>query len=351
MELTATVVERTHQEAGWTSSVVFPRKAIDPDTALVAQLPERMRGGGASWLRTGIASTAWPFASRQRLGRGGSRAGRPVDASRKIDTFRGRRLRLLGVPDHRQRGLPEAAGAAEPATRSVVEDLAPAFDEQGQHAEAAGDWSRRLKDPASKASSSRARRASMSCRRTTARPFSCTMWKGSRTPRSPRRCRSGWARSSRACTGAALPAEAPGGLHGRRPRGRSMAGAVHFSWAAMVIVLMTSRRICISQSCGKKLLVHPAGRRHNPNEETEGATAAARSRAGCRLPEVAAGRERAPMMVDHAEWFLFAWVFGNQAGFLCPCPRPARCGRAGRKRLPEHGGDHCIAVGASLART
>jgi hypothetical protein len=73
-----------------------------------------------------------------------------------------------------------------------------------------------------------------------------------------------------------------------------MAGAVHFSWAAMVIVLMTSRRICISQSCGKKLLVRPAGRRPHPNEETEGATAAARSRAGVpdfrRLPLVEKGR-------------------------------------------------------------
>src|SRR5260370_33732006 len=73
--------------------------------------------------------------------------------------------------------------------------------------------------------------------------------------------------------GAAVSAEVLGGLRRRQPR---------WSKTPRLIGWVTSCGICLSQSCGKKLLVHPAGRSPHPNQETEEAMAAARSRGGMR---------------------------------------------------------------------
>ncbi len=66
--------------------------------------------------------------------------------------------------------------------------------------------------------------------------------------------------------------------------------------------------------------------------------------------EFAAGQERATVILEHAEWFLFAWVFGNQAGVPVPVV-PALLGAgalagSGDLSMAVIIG---IAVGASLA--
>src|SRR6059036_3635460 len=66
--------------------------------------------------------------------------------------------------------------------------------------------------------------------------------------------------------------------------------------------------------------------------------------------EVAADREETPMILEHATWFLFAWVFCNQAGIPLPVI-PALVGAgalAGNGQL-ELAVIVGIAVGAALA--
>jgi RNA polymerase sigma factor (sigma-70 family) len=70
-------------------------------------------------------------------------------ASRKIDTFRG--TAAFGSWLYRvtaNAAYQKLRGRRSKRNEVSWEDLAPAFDEQGQHAEVAIDWSRRLKDPA-----------------------------------------------------------------------------------------------------------------------------------------------------------------------------------------------------------
>jgi len=152
MELTATVVERTHQEAGVDEQRrLFPRKAIDPDTALVAQL-RRADAGAAEALVAAYGDRVYRLAIR--ITGNASDAEEVVQdalwtASRKIDTFRG--AAAFGSWVYRitaNAAYQKLRGRRSQRHEVSWEDLAPAFDEQGQHAEAAGDWSRRLKDPA-----------------------------------------------------------------------------------------------------------------------------------------------------------------------------------------------------------
>ena len=72
----------------------------------------------------------------------------------------------------------------------------------------------------------------------------------------------------------------------------------------------------------------------------------------CRVPcrGIAADREETPMILEHATWFLFAWVFCNQAGIPVPVI-PALVG-AGALAGNGHLGMAVIvgiAVGAALA--
>ena len=123
-------------------------------------------------------------------------------ATRKIDTFRG--TAAFGSWIYRI----TANAAYQKRRKRRVErdevswdDLAPSFDETGQHVQPGVDWSPRLKDPALQAELHSVLGAAIEgCRRSTARSCSCTTSRGSRAPRSPRRCRSSWARSSRGCT-------------------------------------------------------------------------------------------------------------------------------------------------------
>ncbi len=149
MGRTASVVERTYQEPGVAEQPPrFPRKAIDPDAALVARLRQADRG----------AAEALVGAYGDRLYRLAIRiTGNVSDAeevvqdalwkaSRKIDTFRG--AAAFGSWVYRVTAnvaYEKLRGRRSKWPELSWEDLGPSFGDNGQHAV---DWSRRLKDPA-----------------------------------------------------------------------------------------------------------------------------------------------------------------------------------------------------------
>src|SRR5260370_11485870 len=152
MARTGSVVERTDQEPGAEKQPSrLPRKSVDPDAALVAQL-RRADPGAAEALVGAYGDRVYRLAIR--ITGNASDADEVVQdalwtASRKIDTFRGTSAFGSWV----YRITANAAYQKLRKTRSQRhevswEDLVPSLDDFGQHAEAAMDWSRRLKDPA-----------------------------------------------------------------------------------------------------------------------------------------------------------------------------------------------------------
>jgi RNA polymerase sigma-70 factor (ECF subfamily) len=152
MDCTAIVVERTDQDPGVDEQRPrFPRKAIDPDAALVEQLRRRDEGAaealvGAYWDRvyrlafriTGNASDAEEVVQDALW-----------TVSRKIDTFRG--AAAFGTWLYRiaaNTATQKLRGRRSKRNEVSWEDLGPSFDDKGQHVEVSVDWSRRLKDPA-----------------------------------------------------------------------------------------------------------------------------------------------------------------------------------------------------------
>jgi RNA polymerase sigma factor (sigma-70 family) len=188
MDSMGSVMEQTHQEPGVDEKRShFARKA-DPDAVLVAQL----RGGdpeAAEALVSTYGDRVYRLA--MRITGNASDAEEVVQdalwaASRKIDTFRG--AAAFGSWVYRitaNAAYQKLRGRRSRRNDVSWEDLAPSFDERGQHVEVAVDWSRRLTDPA---------RPSMSCRPSTAQPSSYMMSKGSRIPKLPRCCMPTWAR-------------------------------------------------------------------------------------------------------------------------------------------------------------
>ena len=152
MSATATVVERTNQAAGLDDrQLLFRGKAIDPDAALLARL-RRGEEGAAEALVGTYGDRVYRLAIR--ITGNASDAEEVVQdtlwtVSRKIDSFRGEaafgswvyRITANTAYEKLRRGR---------HSRSEVswDELAPVFDENGQHAEVAVDWSGRLKDPA-----------------------------------------------------------------------------------------------------------------------------------------------------------------------------------------------------------
>ena len=152
MNSTATVAERNYQKAGVVEQrPPFPRKAIDRDAALVDQL-RRADAGAAEALVGTYGDRVYRLA--MRITGNASDAEEVVQdalwtASRKIDTFRG--TAAFGSWVYRitaNAAYQKLRGRRSKRNEVSWEDLAPAFDERGQHAEVAVDWSRRLKDPA-----------------------------------------------------------------------------------------------------------------------------------------------------------------------------------------------------------
>jgi RNA polymerase sigma-70 factor (ECF subfamily) len=152
MDRTEIVAEQTYQEPGMVEMrPLFARKAIDRDAALVEQL-RREDAGAAEALVGAYGDRVYRLAIR--ITGNASDAEEVVQdalwtASRKIDTFRG--AAAFGSWLYRitaNAAYQKLRGRRSKRSEVSWDDLAPSFDEEGQHVEVAGDWSRRLKDPA-----------------------------------------------------------------------------------------------------------------------------------------------------------------------------------------------------------
>jgi RNA polymerase sigma-70 factor, ECF subfamily len=152
MDFTANLAERTYQEAGMDERApLFPRKAIDPDAALVEQI-RRGEAGAVENLVGAYGDRVYRLAIR--ITGNAADAEEVVQdtllaASRKIDTFRG----TAAFGSWVYRITANAAYQklrARRSKRSEVswQDLAPSFDDHGQHTEVTVDWSKRPTDPA-----------------------------------------------------------------------------------------------------------------------------------------------------------------------------------------------------------
>jgi len=152
MDRTATVVERNYQEPREDEQPPrFPRKSVDPDAALVAQL-RRADTGAAEALVGAYGDRVYRLAIR--ITGNASDAEEVVQdalwtVSRKIDTFRGEAAFGSWVYRITANAAYQKLRARRSKSHEVSwEDLVPSFDENGQHAEVAVDWSWRLQDPA-----------------------------------------------------------------------------------------------------------------------------------------------------------------------------------------------------------
>jgi RNA polymerase sigma-70 factor (ECF subfamily) len=151
MDCPATVVERTYQPDVVEPRPLFPRKAIDPDAALVEQI-RRGDAGAVEALVGTYGDRVYRLAIRI-TGNASDAEEIAQDAlwtaSRKIGTFRG--TAAFGSWVYRITANTAYQKLRRMRTkRNEVswEDLAPSFDDKGQRMEVAVDWSRRMKDPA-----------------------------------------------------------------------------------------------------------------------------------------------------------------------------------------------------------
>jgi RNA polymerase sigma-70 factor (ECF subfamily) len=152
MNAMATVVERINEAAGMdTKQLLLRRKAIDPDAALLALL-RRGEEGAAEALVGTYGDRVYRLA--MRITGNASDAEEVVQdtlwtVSRKIDTFRGEAAFGSWVYRITANTAYEKLRRGRNSRNEVSwDEMAPVFDEKGQHAEVTIDWSRRLKDPA-----------------------------------------------------------------------------------------------------------------------------------------------------------------------------------------------------------
>ncbi len=152
MDCTPNVVERTYQEAGVAERApLFPRRAIDPDAALVAQI-RRGEAGAVEGLVGAYGDRVYRLAIR--ITGNASDAEEVVQdtllaASRKIDTFRG--TAAFGSWVYRitaNAAYQKLRGKRSKRNEVSWQDLAPSFYDKGQHMEVAVEWSKGSKDPA-----------------------------------------------------------------------------------------------------------------------------------------------------------------------------------------------------------
>ena len=152
MDFTANVVERTYQEAGGDERALFlPRKAIDPDAALVEQM-RRGEAGAVEGLVAAYGDRVYRLAIR--ITGNASDAEEVVQdtllaASRKIDTFRGTAAFGSWVYRITANAAYQKLRAKRSKRNEVSwQDLAPSFDDKGQRMEVTVDRSKGPKDPA-----------------------------------------------------------------------------------------------------------------------------------------------------------------------------------------------------------
>jgi len=153
MDHTASVMERTYREAGVDERAPrFPRKAIDPDAALVDQI-RRGEAGAVEGLVGAYGERVYRLANR--ITGNASDAEEVVQdtlltASRKIDTFRG--TAAFGSWVYRitaNTAYQKLRGKRSKRNEVSWQDLAPSFDDKGHHMEVTVvDWSKGPKDPA-----------------------------------------------------------------------------------------------------------------------------------------------------------------------------------------------------------
>ena len=152
MDFTANVAERPYHEAGVDERApLFPRKAVDPDAALVEQM-RRGEAGAVESLVVAYGDRVYRLAIR--ITGNSSDAEEVVQdtllaASRKIDTFRG--TAAFGSWVYRiTANTAYQKLRAKRSKRNEVswQDLAPSFDDKGQHMEVPVDRSKGPKDPA-----------------------------------------------------------------------------------------------------------------------------------------------------------------------------------------------------------
>ncbi len=207
MDWSDQVTERCGAElAVQTAPRIYRGPTVDRDADLVERL-RRREAGATEALVAAYGDRVYRLAIRitgNSLGCRGGRAGCPLGREPQDRHLpRDGRVRVLGLPDHRQRRLSEAAGTAGRAERDVVGRARARLRRDGRAGGAGARLVAATEGPRApgRAAIRAPRRPSTSCRWSTARPFSCTTSKGSRMPRSRRRCRSSWPRSSRACIG------------------------------------------------------------------------------------------------------------------------------------------------------
>src|SRR5712664_629496 len=153
MDCTANVVERTYQEAGMDERApLFPRRPIDPDAALVAQI-RRGEAGAVEGLVGAYGDRVYRLAIR--ITGNASDAEEVVQdtllaASGKIDTFRG--TAAFGSWVYRitaNAAYQKLRGKRSKRNEVSWQDLAPSFYDKGHHMEVTVvDWSKGPKDPA-----------------------------------------------------------------------------------------------------------------------------------------------------------------------------------------------------------
>jgi RNA polymerase sigma-70 factor, ECF subfamily len=152
MDFTANVAERPYHEAGVDERApLFPRKGVDPDAALVEQM-RRGEAGAVESLVVAYGDRVYRLAIR--ITGNASDAEEVVQdtllaASRKIDTFRGTAAFGSWVYRITANAAYQKLRAKRSKRNEVSwQDLAPSFDDKGQHTEVTVDWSKRPKDPA-----------------------------------------------------------------------------------------------------------------------------------------------------------------------------------------------------------
>ena len=147
--MTTSVIESAYEQPPVDERPVGPRKAIDPDAALLGQLRRREPEATEALID---AYGDRVFRLARRITGNISDAEEVVQdalwaVSRKIDTFQGRSAFGSWVYRITANAAYEKLRRRRGTQKDVSwEDFGPSFDERGQHTVAA-DWSRQLKDP------------------------------------------------------------------------------------------------------------------------------------------------------------------------------------------------------------
>jgi RNA polymerase sigma-70 factor, ECF subfamily len=151
MDVSEIAVERTPRPLRMNEPQLRARHTVDPDAALVERL-RRAEAGAVEVLVDTYGDRVYRLALR--ITGNASDAEEVVQdalwtASRKIDTFRG--TAAFGSWLYRitaNAAYQKLRGRRSKRNEVSWEDIAPSFDDKGQHAEVAVAWSRKVGDPA-----------------------------------------------------------------------------------------------------------------------------------------------------------------------------------------------------------